>query len=373
MDKDFYWLWLCNIKGVWNGTIEGLLKIFNSPEEIYRADSRTLEKALELIKTNNKKMNYMENIVLSRNYDRIMRLRESLNKKGIYFIHINNKCYPEKLRGIKGHPYGIYLKGKQKDIQRYDEKRRAVAVVGARNCSSYGRKMAHEISFTLAANGVDIISGMARGIDSEGHWGAIDAGGTTCAVMGCGVDVCYPRENIELYERILERGCILSDYPAGTEPLAWQFPFRNRIISALADRILVVEAKEKSGSLITVSYGLEQGKDVYAVPGRADDVLSAGCNRLIREGAGIAVSAEDILIDLGIKPDNKAKKTKNKKIVLEKDLETLYSFIDFLPKSIHTLLKETGRDSMEIFRDLVKLQMMGLIEEPSKNYYSKKT
>lgn len=370
MDKDLYWLWLCNINGIWNGTIKSLLKKFGTPEEIYKADYNTLEKTLNNIEREDRRINTCsaENIIKSRNYDRINRLQERLIKNNIRFISFDNAIYPEKIKNIKSHPYGIYLKGKQLDLRHP-----AVAVVGARNCTAYGRKNAHDISFELAANGVDIISGLARGIDSEGHWGALDAGGMTYAVMGCGVDVCYPRENIELYERIIGNGSILSEYPVGTKPLGWQFPLRNRLISALADRILVVEAKERSGSLITVEYGLEQGKDIFAVPGKVDDVMSRGCNRLIKEGAGLITSAEDILNDLGIQPAYNSKNNKNRKFILEKDLETLYSYLDFLPKGIQTLVNETGRDSVEIFRDLVKLQMMGLVEEPSKNYYSKKT
>lgn len=370
MEKDFYWLWLCNIKGIRNGTIRSLLEIFDTPEEIYKADYNTLKKASKIVdsKNRNTDTNFVENIVRSRNYDTVRRLQETLIQKDIWFISVDHPNYPEKFRSIKGYPYGIYLKGRT-----MIQNRPAVAVVGARNCTAYGRKNAHDISFELAANGVDIISGLARGIDSEGHLGALDAGGMTYAVMGCGVDVCYPRENIELYERILDNGSILSEYPAGLPPIGWQFPLRNRLISALADRILVVEAKEKSGSLITVEYGLEQGKDIFAVPGRVDDTMSRGCNRLIKEGAGVVTSAEDILFDLGIHPVHKSKKMKNKKFILEKDLETLYSYLDFLPKSIQTLVNETGRDSVEIFRDLVKLQMMGLADEPSKNFYSKKT
>lgn len=365
MEEAFYWLWICNIRGVGSGTIEKMLEVFLTPEALYRTDYRELEHKL---KQTGIKADIIQSVHESRNYDSIRKLQEKLCKKKIRFIDINHGEYPEKLKRIKYHPYGIYLKGRT-----IIRNRPAVAVIGARNCTAYGRKNAHDISFELAANGVDIISGLARGIDSEGHWGALDAGGTTYAVMGCGVDVCYPRENIELYERILDNGSILSDYPVGTQPIGWQFPLRNRLISALADRILVVEAKEKSGSLITVEYGLEQGKDIFAVPGRVDDIMSKGCNRLIKEGAGVVTSAEDILYDLGIQLVHKSKKNKNKKFILEKDLETLYSYLDFLPKSIQTLVNETGRDSVEIFRDLVKLQMMGLADEPSKNYYSKKT
>lgn len=356
-----YWFWLCNLKEVWNGTIKTLLQLFGTPEAIYEASEKEL-----CIKIG--KQNIVDTIIESRSPEKIQSLWEKLAQKKIRFLHIEQQEFPEKLRAIKGCPYGIYVRGALPDAGR-----KAVAVVGARNSTLYGRKLAHDISFELAANGVDIISGMARGIDSEGHWGAIEAGGQTYAVMGCGADICYPLENIELYERIQENGGILSDYPIGTQPVGWQFPMRNRIISALADRILVVEAREKSGALITVEYGLEQGKDIFAVPGRLEDALSKGCNRLIQEGAGLVTSADDILNELGMERVYNSKKTKNKNIILEKDLETLYSCLSFLPKSIQMLMNETGKNSVEILRDLVKLQMMGLIEEPSKNYYSKKT
>jgi DNA processing protein len=192
--------------------------------------------------------------------------------------------------------------------------------------------------------------------------------------MGCGADICYPRDNIELYERVMESGGIISDYPLGTEPVGWRFPLRNRIISGLVDKIIVVEAKEKSGSLITVEYGLEQGKDIFAVPGRVGDALSSGCNRLIKDGAGIVISPKDIIKDMNIEINcgNTSKISKKNKLVLEKDLETLYSCVDLFPKNIQQLMEETGKDSVEIIQKLVKLQMMNLVEEPAKNYYSRK-
>ncbi len=371
MNNEEYWYWICNIDGVWRGTICNLMKLFKHPRNVYQCVDEDLKKILE----NNmfkKDITLADRIIRSRNEEKIISGMEKMKKKNIRFISNENELYPDRFKKIADYPYGIYLRGNNTEFDNP-----AVAIVGARNCTSYGKKAAREIGFELAVNGVSVISGLARGIDAAGLWGAADAGGNSIAVMGCGVDICYPRENIELYERVMENGIILSDYPVGTQPLSWQFPLRNRLISALSDRVLVVEAKEKSGSLITVEYALEQGKDVFAVPGRIGDVLSSGCNRLIREGAGITTSAKDILNDIGItnvgiNNEGKSEFLRKKNIVLEKEMETLYSYVDFFPKDIKQLVEETGRDSIEILRGLVKLQMMNLIEEPSKNYYSRK-
>ncbi len=202
--------------------------------------------------------------------------------------------YPQILNYYERMPDGLYLKGKFPDPSR-----KTVAIVGARNCSSYGRGQALQFARILAQEGVQIISGLAFGIDTYAHQGALQGGGKTFAVMGCGADVCYPKENYLLYEEILKNeGGILSEYEPGTPPLAWHFPIRNRIISALADIVLVIEARKKSGSLITAEYALEQGKSIYAVPGRIGDSCSSGCNALIAQGAGIAWGPEALLEEL---------------------------------------------------------------------------
>ena len=171
----------------------------------------------------------------------------------------------------------------------------AAAIIGARLASGYGREQARRFARRLASRGITIISGMARGIDGIAQKAALDAGGRSYAVLGCGVDICYPEENRELYDRLLQEGGIISEYPPGTYPEARLFPQRNRIISGLSDLVLVIEARKKSGTLITVDMALEQGREVYALPGRVSDSLSDGCNRLIRQGAGAATCPEDIL------------------------------------------------------------------------------
>ena len=203
--------------------------------------------------------------------------------------------YPRRLRQIRSAPRRIFVGGRLPDAQTASG-----AVIGARKCSSYGREMARLYASALAAAGVQIVSGMAAGIDGIAQRAALSVGGSSVAVLGCGTDVCYPAENRDLYEQLLQKGTILSEYSPGTPPAACYFPARNRIISALADLILVIEARERSGTLITVDFALDQGKDVYALPGRITDGQSMGCNRLIRQGAGIALTPEDILEALDI-------------------------------------------------------------------------
>jgi DNA processing protein len=173
-----------------------------------------------------------------------------------------------------------------------------VALIGARDCSEYGRNVASRLGFVFGQKGIQVISGMARGIDGISQEAAVDAGGTSYAVLGSGVDVCYPTGNRRLYEKLKVSGGILSEYPPGTKALAHHFPPRNRIVSGLADAVIVVEARAKSGTLITVDMALEQGREVYVVPGRITDDLSVGCNRLVKMGAGLLLDTEEFLDEL---------------------------------------------------------------------------
>ena len=214
--------------------------------------------------------------------------------ESIVYYDQGDKEYPARMKPLPGMPKGIYVKGK---LPRDDLP--SAAIVGGRACSAYGREQARRFARELAAAGVQIISGLASGIDAAAHEGALEGGGLTFAVLGCGVNICYPRENYPLMRRILEQeGGVLSEFQPGERPLAWHFPQRNRVISALADLVLVVEARQKSGSLITADYALEQGKSVYALPGRVNETLSEGSNRLIAQGAGIAVDPTALLEEL---------------------------------------------------------------------------
>lgn len=292
--------------------------------------------------------------------------RKKLKEKDIKMVCVGDRDYPERLMPYGDKPEVLFYKGRLPD-----KDKPIVAMVGARACSNYGRTMAKKIAGDLAYNNVQIISGMARGIDTYSQLGAVEAGGATFAVLGCGVDICYPTENIELYENIIKTGGIISEYPPGDKPLAWHFPMRNRIISGLSDKVVVVEAKEKSGSLITVEWALEQGKDVMAVPGRVDDKLSEGCNRLIRSGAGLVRNAKDVLEELKYEVFNKEKENVIKEKILEKDFLLLYSELGLQPKSIEELMKKTGIEYGILADMLLQLQLRGLVEQPSDNYYSR--
>ena len=216
-------------------------------------------------------------------------------------LTIEDSNFPDRLRKLSGMPKKLYYIGNLPD-----PKKPAAAVVGARMCSPYGRCQAFKYARTMASYGVQIISGMARGIDAEGHKGALDTDTPTFAVLGSGVDVCYPNSNRWLYQRILEKGGgIISELPPGSPPVNWAFPARNRIISGLSDAVLVVEAKEQSGSLITANFALEHGHSVYALPGAVTEELSRGCNKLIFDGAGIAYSPEIMLMEWGIEAKNR--------------------------------------------------------------------
>ncbi len=229
------------------------------------------------------------------------RAAEELERKRIRYVWAGDADYPKRLRQIEDPPFGIYVRGRLPE-----EERPSVGIVGARMASAYGRRTARYFAGRLAAAGVQIISGMARGIDGIAGRSALEEKGASFAVLGSGVDICYPEENRDLYEALAERGGLISEYRPGVQPENRFFPPRNRLISGLSDLILVVEARDRSGTLITVDRALEQGKDVWAVPGRIEDGCSRGCNRLIRQGAGIALSPELLLEALGMEGDSRA-------------------------------------------------------------------
>ena len=291
-----------------------------------------------------------------------------MHEKGIRLVLWQSPEYPARLLQIPDHPYGLYVKGNLPD-----EGKKKAAIVGARRCTPYGEKYAVDFGRALAERGVDIISGMARGIDGMGHRGALLGKGETYAVLGSGVDVCYPREHIGLYVDILEQGGgILSELPPGTPPYSQNFPARNRIISGLSDAVLVMEAGKKSGSLITVDLALEQGRDIYALPGPVNSSLSNGCNRLIRQGAGILLSPEELLEEWGLMGKREGcegeEEDKNEKM-LETDEKLVYACLGLFPKGIERIAAETRLEARAVMELLVSLQLQGYVREISKNQY----
>ena len=286
-------------------------------------------------------------------------------------LRISSKSaeYPEKLNNYPKMPEILFVKGRLPD-----RKKPSIAIVGARACSTYGRIQAFRYAKVLSSAGVQIISGMAYGIDAEAHKGALEGGTATYAVLAGGVDICYPAGNKALYERILrEGGGIISEQPPGMRARNYFFPARNRIISGLADMVLIVEAREKSGSLITAQWALDQGKIVYAVPGPVNEALSMGCHKLIYDGAGIAYSPEILLRELGLNCENKVKSPEKNDLGLASDLKLVYSCLDLRPKSTDFLIQKTGLPPRQIGSLLLELKLSGLIREIGRHYYIKET
>ena len=280
-------------------------------------------------------------------------------------ITINSKEYPMRLKKLTGMPKELYVIGNLPE-----DHAPTAAVVGARMCSDYGKRQAHCYAKVLAEYGIQVISGMALGIDTQGHLGALEAQRPTYAVLGSGVDVCYPAANRKLYNQILENGGgIISEFPPGMPPKAGHFPARNRIISALADVVLIVEARERSGSLITAGFALDQGKAVYALPGQVDQSLSQGCNQLIFDGAGIAWCPEILLGEWGIFPEKKEKAGEKKNLGLARDLELVYSCLDLRPENLDYFIQKTGFSAGKTSGLLMQLQVLGLASEVGRQHY----
>ena len=286
-------------------------------------------------------------------------------------LRISSKSaeYPEKLNNYPKMPEILFVKGRLPD-----RKKPSIAIVGARACSTYGRIQAFRYAKVLSSAGVQIISGMAYGIDAEAHKGALEGGTATYAVLAGGVDICYPAGNKALYERILrEGGGIISEQPPGMRARNYFFPARNRIISGLADMVLIVEAREKSGSLITAQWALDQGKTVYAIPGPVNEELSIGCHKLIYDGAGIAYSPEILLRELGMNYENKVKSDSKNDLGLASDLKLVNSCLDLRPKSTDFLIQKTGLPPRQVGSLLLELKLSGLIREIGRHYYIKET
>lgn len=283
-----YWL-MCAPIG--DATKSRLLLRFGRPSGVFEASEKALLDSTLSIGKKERWIAYIK----ERKEENAKREYEELQTKGILFYPEYHPHYPVKLLSIPARPFGIFVKGKLPDVRQ-----RSLAIVGARDCSEYGQYVARHFAEKMAQNGVAVISGLARGIDGIAQRAAMEAGGESFGVLGCGADICYPKSNEKLYRMCMERGGILSTYLPGTPPTPNLFPPRNRIISGLSDGILIIEAREKSGTIITADLALEQGKDVFVIPGRVTDRLSDGCNSLIRQGASLIQSPEQLLEELNI-------------------------------------------------------------------------
>lgn len=356
------WIWFANLKGITTRKKVELLKIFNSPAEIYEAD------AVELAKTG---ILSRDNItaILSKEYRQsVDKTIEETDRKHIDVVTLNDSSYPAILKNICDPPVCLYVKGKL-----YADET-AISVVGSRRASGYGISLARKISGELAQLNICIVSGMARGIDTAAHQGALSVNGRTIAVLGCGPDLVYPPENRNLMEQIIENGAVISEYPPGVEPAPHHFPVRNRIVSGMSVGVLVVEAGEKSGSLITAKLALEQGRDVYALPGNVLSVNSRGTNKLIQDGAKLVTSARDILDEIQWYTNFHVKNTPGMEVQkissqLEDEEKDVIELLSLESLQIDEIQRKLSIEMPLVHSILLSLEMKGLIKrEPGGKY-----
>lgn len=283
---------------------------------------------------------------------------KSLEETGARIVPFcDQEAYPELLRSIPDPPALLYVRGQIPSGE-------ALAVVGARRASPAGLRLTSELCTTLAGRGIAIVSGLARGIDTAAHQGALAGDGPTLAVLGCGIDQIYPPENERLYHRIAERGALISEYPPGAPPLAAHFPGRNRIISGLCRGVLVVEAAAGSGSLITVDFALEQGREVFAVPAQVFSPTSQGVNQLLKEGARLVTEAADILEVLWpLRPPSRLPSRQTSSLNLAPQQQTLHELLGAEPLHVDELVRRSGLTPREVSASLLDLELQGGVEQ----------
>ena len=283
LENKRYWIWLSLIKNLGSKRKLKLLELYKNPEGIYKLTKE------ELININGIGEAIANDIIISKNEKILNYHIKYMKENNIKIININEREYPQALKKIYDPPISLYVKG---NIKKLNNKN--IGIVGCRECTTYGKKSAEYFAYNLSKQNINIVSGLAKGIDSYAHLGSLNTG-NTIAVLGNGLDMIYPKENLELANEIVKRGgTIISEYPCGTKPDKMKFPARNRIISGISSGIIVIEAKEKSGTLITVDFALEQGKDVFVVPGNINSINSVGTNDLIKQGARLVTTYEDI-------------------------------------------------------------------------------
>lgn len=303
--------------------------------------------------------------------DQTDRELEAAGRLGIKIVTLDNPVYPERLRHIHSPPLVLYVKGLLDTLNTP-----GIAIVGSRAASSYGRRVAAKMSHGLAGLGFTVISGLALGIDSEAHQAAMEADGRTIAVLGCGLDVLYPSANRRLFERIPTAGALVSEYPLGTKPDSFRFPARNRIISGLALGVLIVEASQRSGSLITAQHALEQGREVFAVPGQVDSVKSAGAHTLVQQGAKLVQSVADIVEELsptGPYPAGDREKSATPLPQMSAAETELLAFLEVYPRPIDEIVRASGLAPQKVSELLLMLELKDVVEAQPGQCYRRKT
>ncbi len=357
------WIALGQVKGLGGVGFKKLAAHFADPTEAFAASANELAAIEGLDKE------AIDGLVSFAQWDRIEQESRRIRDEGVTLVRFSDAAYPLRLRMIADPPPLLYVKG---EIRAEDE--RAVAVVGSRSASDYGRRVARDLCRGLASVGFTVISGMARGIDGAAHEATLDAGGRTFAVLGCGVDLIYPPEHSLLYRQISERGAVISALPMGARPMAFHFPARNRLISGLSLGVVVVEATEKSGSLITAALALEQGREVFAVPGEVGASRSRGAHRLIRQGAKLVESVEDIIEEIA--PQllaNRRGSTGEAKRTLwptaSEDTRKIFALLQQGSLQIDQVIEGSGCSPSRVSEILLELELQGYLRQlPGKRY-----
>ncbi len=360
-DLRFYWYWFVNIPQIGNRTRVNLLERFGHPSRIYDCGYKELADILD--------DRQMSSFLSSKDYLKTINELNELQKDGITFIHWESRDYPGRFRNLYDPPYGFYLKGRLPSVDMP-----TVALVGSRRASPYGKYVADYFAGELSERGVSIISGMAAGIDTEAHRSALRHGGHSLGILGGGIDTMYPKTNWNLYLDMYKAGGIMSEFNKGIANRAGLFPMRNRLISGIADIVLVVEAGLRSGSLITADQGMEQGKEVFAVPGRVNDPMSQGCNHLIGQGASVAENPAVILESLqslGYELKNgSALASSDRKVTYTEEESKIINVLDInIPLGFQEILVKTGLSNTNLQHLLVDLELNGYISSPQQNMY----
>jgi DNA processing protein len=360
MEDLLYWIGLNSITGIGPRKIQLLIQAFETPRSVFHASLTELS----LVEG----VDQAAAIAITEGFDEIKAHEqvELAQKRGIQILTLDNPSYPAILREIYAPPPVLYVRGQ---IKESDAK--AVAIVGTRKFSAPGKAAVLKIVQELAQAGITIVSGMARGIDSLAHQCAMDNRARTFAVLGCGVDVCYPPENKKMMERIIEQGAVVSEFPIGMQPDTFHFPRRNRIISGLARCVVVAEAGETSGALITAEYALEQGREVFALPGSITQPGFSGCNKLIQNGAGLAMNGEDVLFAMKRYFGNPktSRKEEMLSLLLNKDEEIVFQFLTYEPVHIDALSTKCNWPSSKVLGILLGMELRGMVEQQAgKNF-----
>lgn len=356
-DQEKYWIGIKMIDELSN-RLNRLLDFYTSPEDIWRASQR------ELAGLPGMDSDIARSIVQKRNRLDLERAYQKLKKMRVKILTIQEPDYPTLLKEIHRPPPVLFVQG---DL--LFNHRVALAIVGSRRCSAQGKILAEEFAETLSRLGITIVSGLARGIDSAAHWGALKSKGKTMAVIGCGLDIVYPPENKRLFDQIAEEGSLISEYPPGTPPLPSHFPVRNRIISGLSRGTIVVEARKRSGALITASLSLEQNREVMAIPGNIRSCHHQGTNRLLKSGACLVEKVEDVLDCLNIPHSLTNAADFQTGPPLTESERNMLDLIDFEPKHLDRLALESNLSIGETSSLLTFLELKGLIKKEAGDQY----